>query len=157
MEQQLDTKTNQNDIESQYSRSMPVIGAQCTRSQLISGKPFRISNYNDKPLMQSWESYTREQSLGSRNDTSAANANAADANAIAADANASAGEDPNKVIQEKSDSNIPFIMNSKELESCQTAEQTINVLKEFMSAGFDDFEKRTGRKPTYSEMRQMYG
>ena len=26
-----------------------------------------------------------------------------------------------------------------------------------MSSGFDEFEKKTGRKPTYSEMREMWG
>ena len=136
-------------MEQQWQRenpkNQPVIGAQCSRPQLISGKTYTRTNYPDTPLIQSWESYTREQSLGSRNDIETSKAEARKT------------EDPNKVIQEKSDSNIPFIMNSKELESCQTAEQTINVLTGFMSAGFDDFEKRTGRRPTYGEMREMYG
>jgi hypothetical protein len=127
MEQQ--AAITHNDIESQYSTSMPVIGAQCTRAEVIPGKTYTRANYPGNSLMQS---------LDYRNDISSA-------------------EDPNKVIQEKSDSNVPFIQNSKELASCKTADQTIKVLTGFMQSGFDDFEKRTGRRPTYSEMREMYG
>lgn len=66
-------------------------------------------------------------------------------------------EDPNKIIQEKSDSNVPFLENNKELKNCKTIEDTTKVLVGFMQEGFNDFENRTGRKPTYSEMRAMYG
>ena len=88
--------------KSQTQNSEPVIGAQCSR-----------------PLVQSWESYTKEQACG---------------------------RDPlvNAIIQEKSDSNIPFIQNSKELASCKSTDQTIKVLTGFMQSGFDDFEKIYG-------------
>ena len=33
----------------------------------------------------------------------------------------------------------------------------INLLKNIMKSGADDFEKKTGRKMTYFEMREMYG
>jgi hypothetical protein len=66
-------------------------------------------------------------------------------------------EEPNNIIKEKSDSNAPFIMNNKELKNCKTSEETIKVLTNFMQEGFDDFKNRTGRNPSYSEMRAMYG
>ena len=33
----------------------------------------------------------------------------------------------------------------------------INLLKNIMKSGADEFEKKTGRKMTYFEMREMYG
>ena len=33
----------------------------------------------------------------------------------------------------------------------------INMLKDIMKSGADEFEKKTGRKMTYIEMREIYG
>lgn len=66
-------------------------------------------------------------------------------------------EDSNNIIKEKSDSNEQFIMNNTEFKNCKTPEESIKVLTNFMQEGCDDFKNRTGRNPSISEIRAMYG
>jgi hypothetical protein len=39
----------------------------------------------------------------------------------------------------------------------QKIRSSINILQDIMKSGAEDFEKKTGRQMTYSEMREMYG
>jgi len=143
---------NQPVIGSQCSRPVPVpspiIGAQCSRPELIPGKTYTRSNYPGQSLSRSWDSYSREESLGikeeRKEETTSCCFSEGSENLV------------NKIMQEKSDSNISLI-NSQELKSSKNIDQTIKILTGFMQSGFDDFEQRTGRTPTYREMREMYG
>ena len=89
-------------IGSQCIRPMPVIGSQCTRPELILGKTYTRANYPGQTLSRSLDSYSIEESLGKKEEiTSCCFSEGTESDLV------------NKVIQEKSDSNIPFILNNK--------------------------------------------
>jgi len=140
-------------IGAQCSRPIPIpiIGAQCSRPEVIPGKTYTRANYPGETLSRSFESYTKEPACGRKEEKKEETTSCCFSEGI------KTNDFVNKIIKEKSDSNLPFIKNSKELASCKTVEQTINVLTGFMQSGLNDFEKKTGRRPTYSEMREMYG
>jgi len=52
---------------------------------------------------------------------------------------------------------LPKINESKDAANNDVSANFGKKLQEIMSEGDKEFEKKTGRRMTYSEMRQMYG
>ena len=87
-----------------------------------------------KPVILSWESYTREQALGCPENMR---------------------ENPSAVIRDlekRQESVVKEVITSKK----PLADSTDKLLG-FMSNGAEEFKARTGRNMTYAEMRAAWG
>ena len=62
-------------------------------------------------------------------------------------------EDPNAVIKDLESQQLPVIQKAMTTHVSQAG----NILIDFLSNGSKEFEKRTGRPMTYSEMRAAWG
>jgi hypothetical protein len=70
----------------------------------------------------------------------------------------SKGEEAVKALLKKKGvvtNNDPLGMNT--ISAIKTGAITEKDVSSILQQGFDEFEKETGRKMTYSEMREMYG
>lgn len=47
--------------------------------------------------------------------------------------------------------------DNKTIKPSNNVENQTNIFKDIMNEGVNNFESSTGRKPTYSELRQMFG
>ena len=91
----------------------------------------------------SWESYTREQSMGRPEITETSLTSIASLEKLP--------EKPDDVIRDLEERQIPVIK-----EASQSSNHS-DTLMNFMKNGADEFKERTGRTMTYAEMRAAWG
>jgi hypothetical protein len=134
--------------KSQTENNQPVIGAQCSRPELIPGKTYTRNNYPGEILSRSFESYTREQASGRSEQI------------LKKDEKPTKESKPQTIVEPSK-----TLMDKLEKEGMdkvaklwQTGEQiNSDKLIDIMQKGSEEFIKNTGRNMSYSEMRGLYG
>lgn len=105
---------------------------------------------NSKEPIQSWESYTREQSISRPEVAESKNYKLSSIHYLE-----KIPEDPDDVIRDLENRQYPVV--KKVLQSNDPIGDSANNLMNFITNGADEFKERTGRQMTYGEMRAAWG